>query len=280
MENSVRVLICCVNYHSKSSLENYLKSIERALAMTNDISLSVFIVDNSQPAELSGIFDYDFEISFTSNDQNYGYIKGIHQGLLKKGMNPEKYDFVIISNVDLELDASFFDELLKMQIDSSIGWVAPSIFSKYEGRDKNPQRLLRPSRRKLLQLKILFTFPLLHLVYFYFIYPNRKKALRKPYSGDIIYSGHGSLMIFTNQFISKIKYFEYPCFLFGEEIYFAELLRRYSLKTIYIPELLVSDNEHTSTGLLSLRRHCRYNRESLNYLIREFFSNEPSGKIE
>ncbi len=59
-----------------------------------------------------------------------------------------EFDFVILSNVDLTLEKNFFNNLLKLSVEKSIGWIAPRILSEKENRDRNPKILTRPSYKK------------------------------------------------------------------------------------------------------------------------------------
>jgi len=54
-----------------------------------------------------------------------------------------------------------------------------------------------------------------------------------------IYAGHGSIMIFTKAFMMKNLDLEFPAFMYGEEIFFAELVRLSHLETIYVPNIYV-----------------------------------------
>ena len=93
----------------------------------------------------------------------------------------------------------------------------------------------------------------------------------KQYKQMDVYAGHGSFMIFTKAFFLKKPKLQYPVFLFGEEIYFAELMRSYSLKVTYIPRLKVFDKEHISTSKMKSDFYYKCNREAIKYLISTFY---------
>ena len=89
--------------------------------------------------------------------------------------------------------------------------------------------------------------------------------------GVQIYAPHGSFVIFTHKFIKKNNKFNYPMFLFGEEIYVAEKSREYNLDVIYLPDLVVFDDEHVSTSLMRPEIYRSYNYKALSYILRHFY---------
>ena len=86
-----------------------------------------------------------------------------------------------------------------------------------------------------------------------------------------IYSGHGSFMIFRPELFHQKPPLDYPVFLFCEEIFMAEMVRRIGKKTVHYPAVKVWDCEHASTGLMGLWRYCKYNHDALSYIIKHFY---------
>ena len=93
----------------------------------------------------------------------------------------------------------------------------------------------------------MFKYPVLYKIYYDFIYKLRNKKLQT-ISDNRIYAGHGSMMIFTKTFMVENIAFRFPCFLFGEELFFGELVRLSNLDVIYVPEIIVHDIDHVSTS--------------------------------
>lgn len=77
-------------------------------------------------------------------------------------------------------------------------------------------------------------------------------------------------MIFTNSFFRLVSSFNFPVFLFGEEIYFAELIRNVGLRVLYTPDLIIYDTDHVSTGKMRRSEYYRYNYEALTILMKMF----------
>ena len=262
------VSIVCVNYNSYSSLEKYLDSIQNAWKNLSDIILKVYVADNSTNKEdIKNRWTFDLKIH---KFDNLGYFGGAF-AIINTNKEIKNSSYCIISNVDLQVDIDFFRILNDLKIDTSIGCIAPQIYSFVEKRDKNPQRLNRPSRRKIKELIFMFSHPFIQLAYKNTFY-KRKKIKKQLPSCLEIYCGHGSFIILTNHFINCIDTFEYPCFLYCEELFLGELLRQNNLKTLYYPKLKILDDEHISTGNLPNQDYYHYNLESLKYIYHTFYS--------
>ena len=87
-----------------------------------------------------------------------------------------------------------------------------------------------------------------------------------------IYAGHGSFMMLTKHFFIHYKKIEYPIFLFGEELYLAELIRMADLRVRYVPGLEVIDMEHASTGKMKKAFYYKCNKESIDYILENFYN--------
>ena len=96
-----------------------------------------------------------------------------------------------------------------------------------------------------------------------------KKA--KVYPSCEIYAGHGSFILFTNHFVSKYPELHFPGFMYGEEIYFAELVRAVQLKTKYDPTLQIANVGNISTGLINQTQKSKWSKESLHALYTTYF---------
>jgi GT2 family glycosyltransferase len=71
--------------------------------------------------------------------------------------------------------------------------------------------------------------------------------------GGTIYAPHGSFLIFSSEYFRAGGSLDFPCFLFGEEVYLAEVLRKLGLDVVYEPSLEVVHQEHKSTKLVKSR---------------------------
>ena len=264
----MRILIVAVNYNSYMQLNRFLESIRASIrACKEDLHVEVVVVDNSsakqnvemQPNE---IFDLNVE-SF----ENLGYFGGA-QTIINKYRDKSKYDYIAISNVDLKLNEDFFEQLSKYELPKGTGWVAPSVFSLQENRDK--KTLNRPTKRKFKALCLLFKYPILFKVYWNTFYKRHRSSGDVNVEGEV-YSGHGAFFLLTREFFKHIHTLDFKPFLFCEENYIAELLLENSLKCIYVPKLKIWDEEHVSTGVIDYRKMCRYNYEAHKFIYDSFY---------
>jgi GT2 family glycosyltransferase len=81
-------------------------------------------------------------------------------------------------------------------------------------------------------------------------------------------------MIFRPELFQQEPPLDYPVFLFCEEIFMAEMVRRIGKKTVHYPAVKVWDCEHASTGLMGLWRYCKYNHDALSYIIKHFYEQD------
>ncbi len=270
--DSNSILIACVNFNTYNKLETYIFSIINSKIQSNlELNIDILISDNSNSKkELNVTNIRDLNIYHIFNERNFGYLGGIVEALSKTKLRPEDYRYFVISNVDLRVPITFFQDLLNTKFDPNIGWIAPSIISEKENRDRNPKIITRPSKLKMKITAFMYWMPVIHLFYSKLVYPKKKRDSYKHFNKKI-YAGHGSFMLFTNSFTKKNVDLNYQSFLFGEEIFFAELNRISGLDTIYFPELVVHDIDHVSTSKIKKSEYYKMNFQSIKYLIKRFF---------
>lgn len=272
------ISIICVNYNSYYNLHKYLISISEAVLYEKELNLcvDVYIVDNSTKRERIST-SYDNINIKIYNMENVGYFKAalhIVNKIRSKGI--VKYKYICITNVDLCMDKTFFATIINKKYDEKIAWIAPSIFSYHENKDKNPATLHRRSLFKMEILKLLYRIPIIYMIYLKMIY---KKKKRKKIQDDLlqIYAGHGSFIILTKLFLQKISNFKFPLFLYGEELFLAENIRLIGMKVYYDKTIKIYDYEHISTKYISKRNIAKYNIIALNYIIKEFYKKNGIG---
>lgn len=263
------IAIFCVNYNSYKELYIYLNTIEKAAAYAKGMAkISVFIADNTENNIEHVVFNTNnYEISLFPFHKNLGYFGAI--GKMMKETDMSEYDYVIISNVDLIMNNDTIRNIAEYQCDEHTGWIAPKIFSELEERDRNPKIIKRYSLKKLKMIRLFYRYPILHYLYTKTFYKSKKYVSKV--AGNI-YAGHGSFIILTKEYIKRCGIINYPVFLFGEEIYLAEMCRENNLTVSYCPDISVSDKEHVSTGKIRSRLYYRYNYEAINYAIKTFYN--------
>ena len=262
------ILIVCVNYNSYKELQSYIKSIDESLYDVRDVQVDVIIADNSSKYQEYEYTPHNELLSIEHRKlENNGYL-GTAQRIINTIGDICQYDYVAISNVDIVVSNDFFKVLSQIKLNDNIGWVATAIKSELIDRDKNPSVLKRYSKRKLWLLKLTYNsivLPLYKKLYY------QKKTGAVEYGEMDIYAGHGSFMMLTKAFFQRNRELNYPIFLYGEELYLAELNRKRNLRVRYIPSLVIKDFEHVSTSQLRRSSYYEYNRNAIDYILKVFY---------
>lgn len=246
-----KFLLICVNYKSDEALQLFLESVHRAAK------------------NVKGLMQVDVKVADNSED-NVGYLGGARRELVQiEEKTLELYDYLAISNVDLEMDDSFFKNLLDVPTQSA-GWIAPSIISRSEHKDRNPKILHRQSKRHLQIARLIYIHPLIYRMYLALVYNRRNTQTQ--YDQQFIYAGHGSFMLFTCPMVIRRCINKFTPFLFCEEHFFAEEMRTQNLKVLYTPKLIIYDSDHISTSSMPSKQYCQYNREAIQFIINHYLS--------
>ena len=242
-----KILLICVTYHSDKELQAFKESVRRAAERVKDaLQVDVEVADNGQ--------------------DNRGYLGGALPIYNAKAKN---YDFVSISNVDLELAQDFFEQLVAVDV-KNLGWIAPDIYTDKINRHENPFMLARPTKRNFAIWQIIYSCTWIYRLY-HRLYLLKSKQT-KIYPACEIYAGHGSFMLFTKSFVDHYPELHFPGFMYGEELYLAELVRCAGLKVKYIPTLRIANIGNINTGLINQKQKSAWSKESLHAIYQQFFA--------
>ncbi len=264
-----KLLWIAVNYCSYAELDKLLFSISVAAANVPDISVHVAVADNTENNIQTIKTDWEnIQVKSYSTPKNYGYLGGC-RFVMSRISDISKYDYVVISNVDITVQKDCFVYLNKMNI-TDIGWIAPSIVSLSEKKDRNPKILTRQNKRHLQITKMLYICSCIYHWYVKYVYSKRKHVASIPQNMDI-YAGHGSCMIFTKQAAIQNILHKYTPFLFCEEHFFAEEMRNAKLKVHYTPSICINDSDHINTGTMPGKQYCMLNRKAISFIINSYF---------
>ena len=253
----IKIAVYCVTYFSYTELYNYLQSLENSIANVSDISLSVFIADNTTDEYQQIDFSPFTHLTATlfPFHENLGYFGAIRKMMIQA--SPLEFQYVILSNVDVIVTSDFFAKLMTHPYNEDEGWIAPATISIENGYDLNPQATNRYSLLKLKTLLFLYKHPFIMSIYENTMYRTRRNI---PHNAGTVYAGHGSFIILTNKYFSECGIIDYPVFLYGEEIYLGEMCHLHGLKVKYIPELVINDIGKVSTG--KMKNHKHYHSQS------------------
>lgn len=214
------------------------------------------------------------EAVLVNPNENKGYLGGANFGLnafLK--LPSDMPDKVIVCNTDIDFPTdSFLDSVSQLKADI----IGPAIISSQTKADQNPFYSNRISLSKLRFLKVVFSVYLFYLMYQTLALAKNlfkrnaiTQQITKPQN---VYAIHGSFMIFNKSCFVKGMSFNYGSFLYGEEIYIAEIGRNNNMIVQYNPALQVIHNEHSTTGTYKKPQHIKFMSQSIKYLIKKYFS--------
>lgn len=271
----MKILIICVNYNSYHHLLSYARSLSLAHKRAVGVEFKFVVVDNSTISpnrsvlgEIRSIID-DF-VYLKSN--NIGYFPAASLAVDSIMEDVKSYDYVAVSNVDLEMTQDFFVVLSKYTINKNDGILAPSVISRFRRSDLNPKIITRPSCHKIKKNIKIFKIPFLFWLHCKLSDLKFRLSNACSFGPRLIYAPHGSFILFTNRFFCLGGNLQYPRFLFGEEIFVAEECALRNLHVRYFPDLVINDLDHGSTSLKSVRFISTEHVKSLNYLLGRYFS--------
>lgn len=269
----MRVLIIGVSYNTPKYILNYLNSISRSLDCTiKNCQLDVYICENGTDY-IDLIPEYKFNFTYFKNSNNNGYFGGIDSTIKNFHIEELNYDYLIFSNVDLELDFSFFSKLQELVIDNQVACFAPSIFVN-NNFNHNPWKLERYTLLKLRLIAYLFNHQLLlilsTLALRFFRFFKRENEFSSSENMKI-YAAHGCFYVFNSQVFRFDFILPYPNLLFGEELVIAEELRIRNLKTIFIPQLKVFDFKNGAISLMKKSKKNKMLSQSIKFILNKYY---------
>lgn len=277
-QSAQTVLLICVKYGSGAETTRYVESLRKLHGQQN---LNVLVVDNTVDAA-SPAPPAESNLTFVRSEKNLGYFGAARSGLSIYLREHPLPDWVIVSNVDLVIaDSQFLDKLAALRARPRLGMVAPSIRSALTGRDQNPFMRTRPSAARMQAYKWMYRNWLVLNAYELgsILFHKVRSAIRRPRAstslredlGGPIYAPHGAFLIFSRKYFRAGGNLDFPCFLFGEEVYLAETVRKLGLDVVYEPSLAVIHQEHKSTRLVKSRQLARAVASSAAYCADTYF---------
>jgi GT2 family glycosyltransferase len=285
------ILTICVNYHNDEETINFVKEL---IAQQNCDGQKVIIVDNSDRSDIpSPLLKLccDERVLLYHPCENMGYYGGAWWGMQQYLKEFSLPDWVIVCNTDLHFPIpDFFTRLLRYHAENPPAIIAPNIILELQGlipsseTNQNPHLVRRPRRLRLHFCKWIYRYyppsiifeilsSLRHKI------GNHLKREMVPSNFTIhsndkpvkIYAPYGAFVIYHRSYFEAGGTLDYGAFLFGEEIFVAEIARRLGLTVLYDPRLHVMHRARTATGKLSSRKRIRFTYESTLYLIDTFF---------
>lgn len=258
----LRIVLIAVHYRNFAQTQAFLQQVQ-------DWGIDIHIADNSaahKPLEYAHP-----QVHIHSLPHNPGYF-GAVQSIWER-LGHQSYDYVIVSNTDLSFSSDFLTQLQTLQTEAAV--IAPSIQSSISGKEINPLYTHRPNPARMRMLSRVFKFYLSGALWqcMGWLYAKLRAKTCQSLSQEI-YAAHGSLMIFAKPYFQAGLDFNYPIFLYGEEIWVAEHCQNLDLKTHFLPQLKALHKEHGSLGIWPSYKVWQAHRDSNNYMLQHFFNHE------
>ena len=261
-----KILLIGVTYCSYDSAHEFIASVNSAAEKCNDWQVDVVIADNTPQTKQSSIIkEYDYiSVETCKFPDNPGYLGA---ALEVYNSRSKDYDMIAISNVDLCLEQGFFKVLSEIDT-SDIGWIAPNIYTHADNRYENPYMKLRPTKKNFIIWNTIYSCKLMYKLY-HTLHKLKNKTPQSEKEQNI-YAGHGSFMLFTKAFADNNPNLHFPGYMYGEEIYLAEITRLAKLNVRYFPTLKIQNVGHINMGNTPDKVRFSWSKHSLK-TIRELF---------
>ena len=289
MSRKVTILVICVNYHNEDETACFVQEL---LAQKGGFELQVVVVDNNEDcngeAVLLELARQERQVSLFQPGKNLGYFGGAAAGLEKYLATSPLPEWVIVSNTDISFqDAQVLGSLVcyyDTDTPTIPAVVAPAIISTVTGVDQNPFMHRRPSRLRMHFYKWVFRFSTSLIIYELLSHikeclisktKTTNSNLANLAKHDIkpvrIYAPQGAFIIFDQRYFESGGTLNHGAFLFGEEIFVAEMAQHLGLSIVHDRRLRVIHGEHSTTGVFGSRKMANHKAQSAAYCADTFF---------
>ncbi len=100
---------------------------------------------------------------------------------------------------------------------------------------------------------------------------NKKKSLELPSDYERIYAPHGSCFLLRKNFFEKGGRLNYKGFMYGEEIYIAEEIRKLDFHVAWVPQLKVMHFKSSTSCKVLNDKKVRWRLDISKILWNDFF---------
>lgn len=209
-------------------------------------------------------------ITYSQEKANKGYLGGCNLALKAyRKAHKTEVDWIGICNTDLEFDTNFF-EIFPNTSDNIC--IAPNIRRSHDDTPQNPFMRTRPSRLKQLAMSLISKN---YILFYLFVASHKTRTTaicqKENKRTTQIYAPHGSCFFLKKDFFSNGGSIEYPCFMYGEELFIAEQLHQQKQMVHFSRELHIKHDCGMTTSLTPNKKRIEWQMESWRYLLRNFY---------
>jgi GT2 family glycosyltransferase len=273
-------LIITVNYKGADSTARFLESVS---GIERFQRAHVIVVENGScdgsTEKLRPLVAEFSNVELLESPVNRGYFGGANWALqqyLARGHEP---DWVIICNNDILFDDCQFLSKLFERNPQDAAVIAPAIIARLTGADCNPFMASRPTRLRLLRIRLWhssYYFMLIKQLLSPHVRTFRHRLFSwapktKPTKPSRIYGAHGAFLIFSGSYFEAGGYIDDGHFLYAEELCIAEICVLLGLRVVHDQDFQVWHEGHQATGRRLNRAMYEYARGGLHYALRKYF---------
>ena len=222
----MKVAVIIVNYNDVEDTKKYVNTISKY-----EIINRIVVVDNL--STIVGTFDKlkkleNEKVKVISSDKNGGYDYGNNFGVRYLQSINEKYDYIIISNPDIEITETAIKHCLEViDNDKKIGVIAPRMF------DKENKPIRRSAwKMRTFGLDVIHSTRLLEMIFYKILRSGEYST--KEYEKELleVEAISGAFFIIRSNVLEEINLLDENVFLFYEEDILAKKLKEKGYKTI------------------------------------------------
>ena len=222
----MKVAVIIVNYNDAEDTKKYVKTISEYKILDR-----IVVVDNLSTT--AGTFDSlkkleNSKVKVISSDKNGGYDYGNNFGVKYLQSINEKYDFIIISNPDIEITENAIKHCLEViEKDKKIGVIAPRMF------DKENKPIRRSAwKMRTFALDVIHSTRLLEMVFYKILRNGEYNSEDYKKEKLEVEAISGAFFIIRSNVLEEINLLDENVFLFYEEDILAKKLKEKGYKTI------------------------------------------------
>jgi len=237
-----------VNYNNSNITIDCIKTI-----LNQKVPVRIVVVDNNSTldeqrklTEFTKKYSECIDVLFLR--KNIGYFPAINEGILYLGESLHS-NYTVVGNNDLEFPSDFFEKLNGISIKDKTFAIAPDIITPC-GVHQNPLLMNKYSAFRKIMYDIFYSNYLFAQI---ILFLTQKLSIAKSKKNRIgfdvqqnIAIPHGACIILTEKFFENFNLLDDTSFLFGEEILFANQIKKCAGEVLYIPKLKVLHNEHST----------------------------------
>ncbi len=248
--------------------EDTFKCINSIIDKIGIEKYKIIVVDNNSKNDsyktLKNKYEQNKKIVLIHNNKNLGFANGNNVGFkyIKENFNAK---FIALINNDTYLIQDNFFELINKEYENSkFDVLGPKILLPNNEVNPIQKNLITYSELK----KVVFRY---HFIYWFnflyigFIYEFIKRCIKNllkinpksVYSTEDVNNRyedivlHGAFLIFSKKYIETFDGLNDKTFMYMEEKILAATLKKYNMKSVYNPEIVIFHNEDSSTNAVN-----------------------------